>query len=121
MTTEKRRHIRFDAVNPSQVNIYSDEDSNVTVQEGQGKTLNMSKGGVLLETPFPIALGQKLSLIININTESVYLSGKVAHTRCEATNCYKTGIQFTSIDDKGRQILDKYIAMFMEQQEESLS
>ena len=77
---EKRKHVRIDMINPSEVRIYNND---VLVKEGQGKTLNISRGGVLLETPFPIEKGQKLALVITLEKEFVYISGRVAHTRSE--------------------------------------
>lgn len=110
---EKRKNVRFDAMKPSEVSIFSAEGSEEPVETGKGRTLNISRGGVLLETPFPISDTGKVSLTINIEAESVYISGQVAHTRCETETCYKTGIEFTTIDMGGRQILDKYIDAFM--------
>lgn len=107
---EKRQHVRFDAINPSEVKIYND---NVLSREGTGRTLNISKGGVLLETPFPMEKGQKLALIITLEKEFVYISGNVVHSRCDHGNCHKNGVAFVSIDDRGRIILDKYIKLFM--------
>lgn len=109
-STEKRKHIRIDSVNPSNVNIYS---NNILVREGEGKTLNISKGGVLLETPFPIEEDQKLGLTINLEKEFVYISGKVAHTNRQKDNSYWTGVEFFAIDETGQDILEKYIAIFM--------
>jgi len=110
MTTEKRKHFRLDRINPSEVRIYRD---NVLITEGNGTTLNISRGGVLLETPFPIEKGQKLALVITLKEEFVYISGSVVHTRYE-DNLHKTGVEFVSVDDRGMVILDKYIQLFME-------
>ncbi|MDY6903095.1 MAG: PilZ domain-containing protein [Thermodesulfobacteriota bacterium] len=109
--TDKRKHIRIDSISPSNVNIYS---NNILVREGEGKTVNISKGGVLLETKFPIEEDQKLGLTINLEKEFVYISGKVAHTNQQKENCYLTGVEFFAIDETGQDILEKYIAIFME-------
>lgn len=107
---EKRKHVRIDMINPSEVRIYNDS---ILAREGKGRTLNISKGGVLLETAFPIEKGQKVALVITLEKEFVYISGSVAHTRRENNQCYKTGVAFVSIDDRGLTILDKYIKLFM--------
>ncbi len=109
---EKRKHVRFDTVNPSEVRIYND---NVLINEGNGKTLNISRGGALLETPFPMEKGQKLALVISLEKEFVYISGNVVHTRSESADCHKTGVEFKSIDDRGLAVLDKYIKLFLAQ------
>ncbi len=107
---EKRKHLRIDVINPSEVKIYN---GTIPVLEGKGKTLNISKGGALLETPFHIEKGQNLALVITLKNEFVYISGKVVHTRCENDNCYKTGVAFVSIDDTGQNILNKYIELLI--------
>jgi len=113
-TSEKRKHIRIDAVNPSDTNIYS---NSILVKEGQGKTLNISKGGALLETPFQIEEGQKLGLTIHLNQEFVYISGKVAHTNRKENNRFTTGVEFFAIDENGQDILERYIDIFMKNNE----
>lgn len=107
--TEKRRHIRFDAVNPSEVSIYTND---VLVKEGQGKTINISKGGALIETDFPIDKGQRVALVITIDTDFVYISGKVAHSRIENDTTWKAGVAFLTIDATGKEILEQYISIF---------
>lgn len=109
---EQRKHVRIDMVNPSEVRIYND---NILAREGTGRTVNISRGGVLLETPFAIEKGQKVALVLTLEKEFVYISGSVAHTRCENDHCYKTGVAFLSIDDRGQLILDKYIKLFMKE------
>ncbi|MFO8048982.1 MAG: PilZ domain-containing protein [Desulfosudaceae bacterium] len=118
---EQRKHARFDALNPSEVSIYDADEEDEPVETGKGKTLNISRSGALLETPFPIGNDQKVSLTINLKAESVYISGRVAHTSCEAETCYKTGIEFKTIDERGRQILDKYIELFQKEQNPEIS
>ena len=113
MMIEKRKHVRIDMINPSEVRMYND---NILVNEGNGKTLNISRGGVLLETPFPIEKGQNLALVITLEKEFVYISGNVVHTSRENDHCHKTGVAFVSIDDTGLTILDKYIKLFLKDQ-----
>ena len=113
---EKRKHVRIDMINPSEVRIYNDS---ILAREGKGTTINISKGGVLLETPFPIEKGQKVALVLTLEKEFVYISGSVAHTRRENDRCYKTGVAFLSIDDRGLAILDKYIKLFLKKRQQS--
>jgi c-di-GMP-binding flagellar brake protein YcgR len=107
--TEKRKHIRFDAINPSEVSIYNND---VLVKEERGKTINISKGGALIETDFPIEKGQRVALVITIDTDFVYISGKVAHSRMENDTTCKAGVAFLTVDETGKQILEQYISIF---------
>ncbi len=114
MTSEdRRRHVRIDSTNPSELDIYEDE---ATVNKGKGKTVNISESGVLLETQFPLTQKQTISLIITLKNEFVYISGKVVHSVCEDDDRYKTGIEFFAIDDTGQKILKKYINLFIADQ-----
>ena len=108
---EKRKHMRVDAVAPPEVNIYNDD---VLIKEERGKTLNISKGGALIETAFPLQEGQKIALVISIKTDFVYISSEVIHTRQENASKYQSGVKFLTIDETGQQILKKYIAIFTE-------
>lgn len=90
--------------------MYSD---NVLASEGKGKTLNISQGGVLLETPFPIKKNQKVAMTIVLDGEFVYISGKVAHTHSKGESCYHTGVEFFAVDEAGQKILNRYISLFM--------
>lgn len=81
--------------------------------EGKGKTLNISKGGALLETPFPIEKDQKLAMTIILDGEFAYISGRVAHSKCREKECYRTGVEFFAIDEAGQQILNRYIEAFI--------
>lgn len=108
--SEKRKHIRFDATAPFEVCVYSD---NVLATEGKGKTLNISKGGALLETPFPIRKNQKIAMTIVLDGEFVYISGKVAHTQSKSQSCHQTGVEFFAVDEAGQKILNRYIAIFI--------
>lgn len=108
---EQRKHIRFDAVNPSEVNIYNDD---VLLKEGRGKTLNISKGGALIETGFPIEKGQRVALVISIDADFVYISGEIAHTSRKDKDKHRAGVKFVTIDEAGQAILDKYISIFAE-------
>ena len=63
MSIEKRRHIRIDSENLSHVAVEGGEGP---VNEGIGKTLNISESGILLETHFTMESGQGVDLTLAI-------------------------------------------------------
>ena len=62
--------------------------------------MDVSKGGILLETPYPIAPG----LIVLAATDAVNklfeVKGKLMHTQKASTGTYLNGIEFFGIDER---------------------
>ena len=61
MTSEKRKHMRINALNLSHVAVDDREDA---VKQAIGRTLNVSETGILLETHFPIESDQNVELTL---------------------------------------------------------
>ena len=109
---EKRKHPRINSLNLSY--ICSDENGAV-INEGMGRTLNVSESGILLETNFYIDLKQNISLTIAFENELVDIRGRVVHCRVNRDGKCETGIQFLRADNKDIQVLKKFIKVFQEQ------
>ena len=65
---EQRRHKRIYSLNLSYLCVNA---NNEVVRQGMGRTLNVSESGILLETLFPLAKQQLLSLAIGIEADLV--------------------------------------------------
>lgn len=108
---ERRQYTRFDALNLSYVVV--DDEGNI-INEGMGRTLNVSEGGILLETHFHIDEGRNLTVTIAVEEELVDIRGKVVH----ASNCVEglcqTGVQFSEITPVQRKVLLHFIDYFKE-------
>jgi len=109
---EKRKHLRINSLNLSYV--CTDENS-VIVNEGMGRTLNVSESGILLETNFYIDLKQNISLTVAFENELVDIRGKVVHCRVNSDGKCETGIQFLRTDNKSLNLLKEFIKIFQEQ------
>ncbi len=109
---EKRKYLRIDSLNLSYV--CTDENSAI-INEGMGRTLNVSESGILLETNFYIDLKQNISLTIAFENELVDIRGKVVHCRVNSDGKCETGIQFLRADNKALQLLKEFIRVFQEQ------
>jgi c-di-GMP-binding flagellar brake protein YcgR len=95
---EKRKHPRVDITN---LISYRCMDGNGNqVREGRGKSINISQGGILIETHDPFEWQDILLLSIDIEDESVSIKGKVVF--CNASNFgkYRTGIQFLETNER---------------------
>jgi len=95
---EKRKHPRVDINNL--ISYRCMDDSGNQTKEGRGKSINISQGGILIETHNPFEWQDILLLFIDIEDESVSIKGKVIY--CNAANFgkFRTGIQFLETNDK---------------------
>jgi hypothetical protein len=109
MTSEKRKHMRINALNLSHVAVDDRED---TVKQAIGRTLNVSETGILLETHFPIESDQNVELTLGFEENLVNLRGKVIHLLNGETGKFEMGIQFTDIDEQGTHIIKDFIEKF---------
>lgn len=95
---EKRKHPRVNINNL--VSYRCMDDSGNQTKQGRGKSVNISQGGILIETHDPFEWQNFLLLSIDIEDESVNIKGKVIY--CNAANFgkYRTGIQFLETNEK---------------------
>lgn len=111
MKSEKRKHIRVNALNLSHVAV---DDREKTVKQAIGRTLNVSETGILLETHFPIESDQNVELTLGFEEDLVNLKGKVIHLLNGETGKFEMGIQITDIDDQGTVVIKDFIRKFRE-------
>ena len=109
MTSEKRKHMRVNALNLSHVAVDDREDA---VKQAIGRTLNVSETGILLETHFPIESDQNVELTLGFEEELVNLKGKVIHLLNGETGKFEMGIQFTDVNDEGITVIKEFIEKF---------
>jgi hypothetical protein len=90
---EKRRHPRIDTANLVGYILY--DERRQKIDQGKGRTLNLSQSGVLLETKKPLAGAFVLLVTMDLDGKKVKVKGRVVNTRVSpATNCYLTGVEF---------------------------
>lgn len=113
MAEDKRKHERYSALNLSY--ICEDKDGDV-LYEGMGRTLNVSEGGILLETNFYISPGNTLTLEIALEDNLVNLRGRVIYCHEEEGKKFHTGLELLESDQAGQAILHQFIKIFAKQQ-----
>ncbi len=111
MKSEKRKHLRVNALNLSHVAV---DDREETVKQAIGRTLNVSETGILLETHFPIESDQNVELTLGFEEDLVNLKGRVIHLLNGETGKFEMGIQFTNVDEQGSEIIKDFIKRFRE-------
>ena len=113
---QKRKHDRIDSLHL--LNYICFDENNEEVNQGMGRTLNVSQGGILLETHIPVNKNHIISLSIGIEEDLVDIQGKVIYNRQGESGKTETGIEFVNIDDASLHVLKRYIIAFRELQEQ---
>ena len=112
-TKDKRIHPRADSLNL--ISYVCIDENNNEVTQGMGRTLNVSEGGILLETHVEIEQQCTVELAIGLENEMINIKGKVVFPKPGKEEKFETGIQFLDMDKKTRRTLGKYIKAFKEQ------
>lgn len=111
MTLERRRHCRVDAINLLNFSCFDANDR--MVEQGMGRTLNVSESGILLETAVPMDIDAMAYVTIAFEDELVDVKGRVVRCKETAENAYEMGIEFIDIDDKRLHFIKEYIKVFL--------
>lgn len=113
---DKRKHSRTRSLNLLAYECL-DENQDV-VRQGMGRTLDVSEGGILLETHAPIDLHHTISLKIGLEDDMTEISGSVAYSRAGKSGRYESGIEFDRNNEAALQILKVYIKAFFQQRKD---
>lgn len=113
---QKRKHDRIDSL--LLLNYICRDENNEEVNQGMGRTLNVSQGGILLETHVPVDKNHTISLSIGIEEDLVDIQGKVIYNRQGDSGKTETGIEFINVDQASLRVLNQYIDAFRELQKE---
>jgi hypothetical protein len=74
-------------------------------EQGMGNTLNISLGGLLLETNAPIESQKILLQATNIREELIEIKGQVVYSRESDPKIFHTGISFREKKERAREIV----------------
>lgn len=104
---EQRRHPRFRSLQLSYVCL---DESGSVVKQGMGRTLNLSRSGILLETYFPISSSHTVLLSLGLEEEVVDLHGRAVHLSTKKQGVYEVGIEFLDSPPEALATLDRFLA-----------
>jgi hypothetical protein len=113
MTQEdKRLHPRIHALN---LISYDCLDKNgQVVMQGMGRTLNVSEGGILLETHVQIEPQSDVLLSIGLEDDLIEIKGKVITSKPGKEDKFESGIQLHEVGKADLVVLKLYIKAFKE-------
>jgi PilZ domain. len=110
-SSEQRKFERAGALN---LLTYScvNEQNGINTQQGLGRTLNVSEGGVLLETYIHLNLKNTISLTIALKEKMVDIKGKILWCKENAEGMFVSGIEFYEMELDAFAILKRYLELF---------
>ncbi len=80
--------------------------------QGMGKTLDISQGGLLLETKVPIEAKYIMLMAIDINDELINIRGRVMYSREVEPKIFHSGVRFKESNEKIRKIIVEMVRVF---------
>ena len=110
MTSHQRRHERVDSLNL--LSYFCEDDTHEVVAQGMGRTLNVSEGGILLETHVQLDARYAVFLSIGFQEEVTNVRGKIVYSKKGDSDRWQSGIEFVSPDAHNQRIIKKYIEAF---------
>jgi len=110
---EKRKHPRINSLNLLAY-VCMNENSEI-VRQGMARTLDVSEGGMLMETDVPVDPQYTVSLTLGLKDELTDIKGKVVHFRTDGNGKFQSGIRFTQTEETTSRILKKFIEAFKKQ------
>ena len=99
-----------------------DADRVTTLGELQGEMMvfqpmlvkEISRGGVTVETRFPLQLDSLHDLRLTLGNTSVVVKGRVVHSRISDVDqdivTYRTGMEFVELPDRVRTAIDEFLS-----------
>ncbi|MFW6147447.1 MAG: PilZ domain-containing protein [Thermodesulfobacteriota bacterium] len=88
------------------------DEHDQAMMQGMGRTLNVSEGGILLETHVLLNPHYRVILTIALEDELMEFMGRIAHSTKQADGSFATGVQFIDMDDRERRYLRQYVILF---------
>lgn len=107
---DNRKHRRFDSGNLLSY-VCLDENDKV-IQQGMGKTIDVSEGGILLETHVSINPDYTILLSIGFENDMADIRGNVIYSRKRGDGMIESGIKFSGITGECQEILTSFIKKF---------
>lgn len=104
---ERRKNPRVKTQNL--ISYFSFNEAGKMVSHGLGIAMDISKGGVLLETTNPIKPGLIVLAATDRERNLIEVKGKIAYSKKTSTGTYFTGIEFTGVNARVNKFITKLI------------
>ena len=95
---ERRKYPRVETDN--RVSYICMDDNGNPLKEGVGKAINISQGGILIETPHSFEWQNTLFLGIDIENKTNRIKGRVVYCNATDSGIFRTGIEFLEVNER---------------------
>ena len=106
---ERRRYIRPEALNLLDYLVVDNQGRQG--EYSMARTLNISEGGILMETHIPLPVGHQVMITLGLEDELVDVMGRILYSVYEAGR-HHNGIEFFHVAEADQKILTRYIEEF---------
>ncbi len=106
----RHRHERVDSINLIAYRYYDEQGA--LIDQGMGRTLNVSESGILLETQEPLEKDKLVSLDIALNEDVLDIQGIVVRFSEGLEGRFESGIEFMETSSDEKDMLRRYIEAF---------
>jgi hypothetical protein len=107
---EKRRSERIDSHNLISYVTLNEKDK--PIGQGMGRTLNISEGGILLETHAILDPNYIVSFTISLEDVIMDVKGKVTFSKKRDDGKFESGIKFIDSDESKTRMLKQFSVIF---------
>ena len=104
---DRRKHQRIKTQNL--ISHFSVGETDKFVSEGLGKALNISRGGMLLETPYPIEADELSLMAVDLEDNVFEINGRLIYSKKSSDRMYLSGIAFVGSDEQVATFLAKLV------------
>lgn len=110
---EKRKSERIDTHNLIFYVCLNEKDE--PIGQGMGRTLNISEGGILLETHTIIDPNYTVSFTISLEDVIMDIKGKARFSKKRNDGKFESGIEFIDCDESKKRMLRQFSAIFKDE------
>lgn len=116
MTAEVKKRKKERIPSTNLLTYFCIDENDQTLLQGMGRTLNVSEGGILLETHVPIDPQCIVCLTIGMEDDLMHFRGKIIHSRERDDGKFESGVEFVEMDKQKLRFLKQYIIIFKDQE-----
>lgn len=111
--SERRRYIRPESLNLLDYIVV--DEQGVQGEYSMGRTLNISVGGILMETHVPLQAGQQVMITLGLDDELVDVMARIVHCKPHSDGMFHNGIEFFHASGEDRRLINRYVEAFHQQ------
>jgi len=107
---DQRRSERKDTLNFLDIEHVAQQGE--ILNQGMGRTLDVSEIGLKLETHLPLKPNELLKVSIGLDDDVVDLTGRIVHVTEASDEIFHAGVEFVNLDSEGERVLKRYLKAF---------